>query len=76
MAGRQRDVECRSRALAGQHPRVHPFGKAMARLKRRAEHLEPEPGQARKLIEVQGTLSALLEQLATDSAWDEKGETE
>ena len=31
--------------------------------------------KARKVIEVQGKLSALLEQFATDSAGDETGET-
>ncbi len=38
-------------------------------LKRRAEHAEAELGKARKVIEVQGKVSALLEEmLGTDSA--------
>ena len=45
------------------------------RLRKRTERLETELGKARKVIEVQGKLSALLEQLATDSAEDETGET-
>jgi hypothetical protein len=39
-----------------------------ARLRRRVEQLESELGKARKVIEVQGKLSALLEQLATGAA--------
>jgi transposase len=38
-----------------------------ARRRRRVQQLERELGTARKVIEVQGKLSALLEQLATDS---------
>jgi transposase len=52
-----------------------PRDKEIARLKKRAERLETELGKARKVIEVQGKLSALLEELATDSAQDERGET-
>ena len=47
----------------------------IARLKKRNERLETDLGKARKVIEVQGKLSALLEELATDSAQDENGET-
>ena len=52
-----------------------PRDKEIVRLKKRAERLETELGRARKVIEVQGKLSALLEELATDSAQDERGET-
>ena len=52
-----------------------PRDKEIVRLKKRAEQLETELGKARKVIEVQGKLSALLEELATDSAQDERGET-
>ena len=38
-----------------------------ARLRARVERLEAELGKARTVIEVQGKLSALLGQLATDS---------
>lgn len=49
--------------------------KENARLRRRVEKLEGELGKARKVIEVQGKLSALLEQFATDSAPEDRGET-
>ena len=49
--------------------------KEIARLKRENDKLTAELAKARKVIEVQGKLSALLEQLATDSARDERGET-
>jgi len=49
--------------------------KEIARLKKDKEKLETELVKARKVIEVQGKLSALLEELATDSAPDERGET-
>ncbi len=49
--------------------------KRSSRSKKRAEQLETELGKARKVIEVQGKLSALLEELATDSAQGERGET-
>lgn len=41
--------------------------KEIARLRARVERLEGELGKARTVIEVQGKLSALLGQLATDS---------
>ena len=47
----------------------------IARLRKRAERAEAELDKARRVIEVQGKLSALLEQLATDSASTERGET-
>ena len=52
-----------------------PRDKEIVALKKRAEQLETELGKARKVIEVQGKLSALLEELATDSAQGERGET-
>jgi transposase len=52
-----------------------PRDKEIARLKKDKEKLETELGKARKVIEVQGKLSALLEQFATDSEPDERGET-
>jgi transposase len=59
---------------AGRAP-ADPRDREIARLHRRAERAESDLETARKVIEVQGKLSALLEQLATDSAPDEKGET-
>ena len=52
-----------------------PRDKEIVTLKRENEKLSSELTKARKVIEVQGKLSALLEQLATDSAKDERGET-
>ena len=48
-------------------PPVDPVERENARLRRRVAQLEGELGKARRVIEVQGKLSALLEQLATDS---------
>jgi len=47
----------------------------VARLRRRVEDLEAELDKKNKVIEVQGKLSVLLEQLATDSATAKRGET-
>ncbi|MGH9081297.1 MAG: hypothetical protein ACRDYE_14705 [Acidimicrobiales bacterium] len=47
----------------------------IAKLEKDKTRLTGELDKARKVIEVQAKLSALLEQLATDSAPDEKGET-
>jgi transposase len=55
-------------------PPADPVEREHARLRRRVEQLEGELGKARKVIEVQGKLSALLEQLATDSAPPAGGE--
>ena len=52
-----------------------PRDREVTRLRRRIERLEDDLSKAHKVIEVQGKLSALLEQLATDSAPDEQGET-
>jgi len=52
-----------------------PRDRELSRLRKRTEHLETELSKAHKVIEVQGKLSALLEQFATDSAEDETGET-
>ena len=49
--------------------------KEIGRLRRDNERLTGELDKARKIIEVQGKLSALLEQLATDGAPEERGET-
>src|SRR5207237_2531185 len=52
---------------AGRQP-ADPRDREMARLRRDNERLAGELDRARKVIEVQGKLSALLEELATDSA--------
>ena len=56
-------------------PPVDPVERENARLRRQVERLEDDLGKARKVIEVQGKLSALLEELATDSAATNRGET-
>ena len=55
-------------------PPVDPVERENAQLRRRVEQLESELGKAHRVIEVQGKLSALLEQLATDSAPPTAGE--
>ena len=53
-----------------------PRDREVARLRKENERLAAELGKARKVIEVQGKLSALLEQLATDSVTgQQQGET-
>lgn len=59
---------------AGRQP-ADPRDRELARLRRENQRLGAELGKARKVIEVQGKLSALLEQLATDSAPNDGGET-
>ena len=56
-------------------PPVDPVERENARLRHRVERLEGDLGKARKVIEVQGKLSALLEELAADSAMTTDGET-
>ena len=59
---------------AGRQP-ADPRDREVARLRRENERLAAELDRARKVIEVQGKLSALLEDLATDSAPMDRGET-
>jgi hypothetical protein len=49
-------------------PGADPRDRKVAALRHKNERLETELGKARKVIEVQGKLSALLEELATESA--------
>ena len=58
---------------AGRQP-ADPRDQQLARLGRENQRLEAELAKARKVIEVQGKLSALLDQLATDSAPPTAGE--
>jgi len=55
-------------------PAADPRDRENARLRKQVERLEAELDKARKVIDVQGKLSALLGQLASDSAPD-TGET-
>jgi transposase len=59
---------------AGRQP-ADPRDREVARLRRENERLAVELDRARKVIEVQGKLSALLDDLATDSAPTDRGET-
>ena len=54
-------------AKPGRQP-LDPVERENVRLRQRVGRLEDELGTARRVIEVQGKLSALLEELATDSA--------
>ena len=56
-------------------PATDPREREVARLKKENARLDRELDRARKVIEVQGKLSALLEQFATDSVDNEYGET-
>lgn len=55
-------------------PKADPRDKEIARLQTQVTRLETELGKARTVIEVQGKLSALLDQFATDSATTRNGE--
>ena len=61
-------------APAGRPP-ADPRDQQVARLRKQNQRLEAELAKARRVIEVQGKLSALLEQLATDSVPETGGET-
>ena len=56
----------------GRQP-VDPVERDNARLRQRVDRLEQELGTARRVIEVQGKLSALLDELATDNAEPKSG---
>jgi transposase len=49
--------------------------KEIGKLRSRVSKLEDDLDRAHKVIEIQGKLSALLDQLATDNAQTERGET-
>ena len=53
-----------------------PKDKEIAKLKGRVTKLESDLDKANKVIEIQGKLSALLDQFATDNAKNQIGETE
>jgi transposase-like protein len=59
---------------AGRQP-ADPRDRELARLRKENERLSAELGKAHTVLEVQGKLSALLEQLATDSAAEQQGDT-
>ena len=73
---KQRDRGAIEALAAGPgRPPVDPLERENARLRQRVDRLEIDLDRARKVIEVQGKLSALLEELATDSARIKGGET-
>ena len=73
---KQRDRgELEALAKASGRQPADPRDREVARLRRENERLVAELDRARKVIEVQGKLSALLEDLATDSAPTDRGET-
>lgn len=72
---RQRDQGAEEALARPAGRKADPRDKEIARLKKDKEKLEGDLTKARKVIEVQGKLSALLEELATDSVPDERGET-
>jgi len=59
---------------SGRQP-ADPRDKEIARLEKRLAKVEGELDKAHKVIEIQGKLSALLDQLATDNAKQQTGET-
>jgi transposase len=61
-------------AAAPGRPPTDPRDQELVRLRRENARLQADLGKARKVIEVQGKLSALWEQLATDSATPSGGE--
>lgn len=66
---RQRDAGgLEALAKPSGRPPADPLERDNARLRRENERLGADLDKARKVIEVQGKLSALLEQLATDNA--------
>jgi transposase len=57
-------------------PKADPRDRELERLRAENEKLADDLDKARRVIEVQGKLSALLDQLATDNApTDHRGET-
>jgi transposase-like protein len=59
---------------AGRQP-ADPRDKEIGKLRSQVSKLEDDLDRAHKVIEIQGKLSALLDQLATDNAQTERGET-
>jgi transposase len=55
-------------------PATHPREHELAKLQHENARLQADLAKARRVIEIQGKLSALLEQLATDSAETNGGE--
>jgi transposase-like protein len=71
---RDRGAEVALAAPPGR-PKADPRDKEIARLEAKVVRLETELGKARTVIDVQGKLSALLDQLAPGSATAKNGES-
>ncbi len=61
-------------AKASGRPKADPRDREIVRLRKEKERLETQLDKAQKVIEIQGKLSALLDQIATDSAPETGGE--
>lgn len=61
-------------AKSSGRPKADRRDREIARLEKEKERLETQLDKAQKVIEIQGKLSALLEQIATDSAPETGGE--
>ena len=61
-------------ARASGRPKADGRDREIARLRKEKERLETQLDKAQKVIEIQGKLSALLDQIATDSAPETGGE--
>jgi transposase len=59
------DLEVPARSAGRQ--KADPRDRVIARLERKVERLTGDLDKSRQVVEIQGKLSALLEQLATDS---------
>ena len=68
---RQRDQGAQE-ALArpAGRPKADPRDREIVQLKAKVDHLTGELDKSKKVVEIQGKLSALLEQFATDSTAD------
>ena len=64
---RQRDEGPEALARSAGRQRADPRDREIARLKAKVERLTGDLVKSRQVVEIQGRLSALLEQLATDS---------
>ena len=71
---RERGIEEALARPAGRAP-ADPRDREIARLKKDKARLAAQLDKAQKVIEIQGKLSALLGQFATDSVTDNSGET-
>jgi hypothetical protein len=73
---KQRDTGSLQALSRPRGPKPNPLEAENARLRRRAERAEGELSKARRVIEVQGNVSALLEQLLGTEGASEPGSTE